>query len=141
MDAVDDEDLAAPYVSLPSSSPSPFSFAFALTLSNFPFPGLHRLPQPQQATLGVPLAKYKPAPLPVWSPTVPFWPARGLKDNPLAKGGSEATLTSDADICIIGTGTTGVSAAYHVVHSVAEHPLGGAPVKVILLEARDFCMF
>ena len=103
-------------------------------------PGSHGLPQPQQATLGVPLAKYEPAPLPVSGPTVPFWSARGLEDNPLAKEGSEGTLTSDADICIIGTGTTGVSAAYHVARSVAERPLDGAPAKVVLLEARDFCM-
>ena len=81
---------------------------------------------------------WEPAGLPVSNPTIPLWSAHP-EDNPLAKVGSEGPLTSDADVCIIGTGTTGTSAAYHVAKSVAETPLQGDPLKIVLLEARDFC--
>lgn len=53
------------------------------------------------------------ASLPVPNPTKSFWiDTPGA--NPLAKEGSEGILTSDADVCIIGSGITGVSAAYHL---------------------------
>ena len=95
----------------------------------------------QQATLGISVGKVQPAPLPVSNPTIPFWSAHLGSDNPLAKVGSEGPLTHDADVCIIGTGTTGVSAAYHVARSVAERPLSESPLKIVLLEARDFCEY
>ena len=95
----------------------------------------------QQATLGVAIGQVEPAPLPVSNPTVPFWSAHPESDNPLAKVGSQGPLTHDADVCIIGTGTTGVSAAYHVARGVAERPLSKDPLKIVLLEARDFCEF
>ena len=58
--------------------------------------------------------------------------------NPLAREGSEGMLTSGADVCIVGAGITGVSAAYHLAR------LRGAsgdtePLSVVILEARDFC--
>jgi glycine/D-amino acid oxidase-like deaminating enzyme len=51
-------------------------------------------------------------------------------------------LTEDADICIIGSGITGVSAAYHLAKQL-EPKIAGNDVnlvrKVVILEARDFC--
>ncbi|KAJ7923506.1 FAD dependent oxidoreductase [Mycena leptocephala] len=66
--------------------------------------------------------------LPVPNPTRSFWiDTPGA--NPLAAEGSDGPFVDDADICIIGSGITGVSAAYH---------LATAPLRVVILEARDF---
>ncbi|EJC99722.1 DAO-domain-containing protein [Fomitiporia mediterranea MF3/22] len=73
-----------------------------------------------------------PASLPVPNSTHSFWLHPSKEVNPLAKEGSEGPITSDADICIIGSGITGVSAAYHLSKSAPEK-------KVVILEARDFC--
>ncbi|TRM58301.1 FAD dependent oxidoreductase [Schizophyllum amplum] len=70
--------------------------------------------------------------LPVPNPTKSFWIDSAPDANPLAKEGSEGPLTTDADVCIIGSGMTGVSAAY--AFSKLEEGL-----KVVILEARDFC--
>ena len=75
---------------------------------------------------------HKPASLPVQNSTHSFWLHPSESVNPLAKEGSTGPLTDDADICIIGSGITGISAAYHL--SKSEEPL-----KVVILEARDFC--
>ncbi|KAI9069938.1 hypothetical protein FKP32DRAFT_28341 [Trametes sanguinea] len=81
-----------------------------------------------------------PAPLPVPNPTKSFWiDTPGA--NPLAKEGSEGPLTADADIAIIGSGISGVSAAYHLSRLLAETGEAERPLKVVILEARDFCMF
>lgn len=49
----------------------------------------------------------------------------------------------DADICIIGSGITGVSAALHLANKVRKEreENGGEErrLKVVLLEAREFC--
>ncbi|KAG6889551.1 hypothetical protein C0995_016678 [Termitomyces sp. Mi166 len=74
--------------------------------------------------------------LPVPNSTHSFW-INSPGANPLAKEGSEDDLILNADICIIGSGITGVSAAYHLARSLAARE--GAPSKVIILEARDFC--
>lgn len=71
--------------------------------------------------------------LPVPNPTHSFW-INTPGANPLAAEGSEGPLTSDADVCIIGSGITGVSSAYHLSKSIGDKPL-----KVVILEARDFC--
>ncbi|KAH8111819.1 DAO-domain-containing protein [Phellopilus nigrolimitatus] len=76
--------------------------------------------------------RHTPASLPVSNSTRSFWLHPSEKVNPLAKEGSNGPLTSDADICIIGSGITGVSAAYHLSKMVS-----GA--KIVILEARDFC--
>ncbi|KAG6840777.1 hypothetical protein C0991_004502, partial [Blastosporella zonata] len=64
------------------------------------------LPAPQQSSG-----------LPVPNSTHSFW-INTPGANPLAKEGSEDDLLSDADVCIIGSGITGVSAAYHLAKSL-----------------------
>ncbi|CAK5283379.1 unnamed protein product [Mycena citricolor] len=75
--------------------------------------------------------------LPVPHPTRSFW-IDSPGANPLASRGSDGPLTSDTDICIIGSGITGVSAAYHLSRAVQAGELR-KDVKVTILEARDFC--
>jgi hypothetical protein len=77
------------------------------------------------------------ASLPAPNPTVPFW-AASPDDNPLAKEGSQGDLTTDADLCIIGSGITGVGAAYHL-SKLAQSSANRKPFKAVILEARDFC--
>ncbi|KAG6840108.1 hypothetical protein C0991_008922 [Blastosporella zonata] len=74
--------------------------------------------------------------LPVPNPTHSFW-INTIGANPLAKEGSEGDLIFDADVCIIGSGITGVSAAYHLAKNFAGKE--GIGLKVAILEARDFC--
>ncbi|THH07853.1 hypothetical protein EW145_g3099 [Phellinidium pouzarii] len=73
-----------------------------------------------------------PASLPVANSTRSFWLHPSDEVNPLARKGSTGPLTSDADICIIGSGITGVSAAYHLSKMSPNK-------KIVMLEARDFC--
>ena len=87
------------------------------------------------------LIHLEPASLPVPNPTRPFW-LDPPEVNVLAKEGSTGELTQDADVCIIGSGITGISAAYHLVNRLKG---GGVdlntkgPIKIVVLEARDFC--
>ncbi|KIJ65352.1 hypothetical protein HYDPIDRAFT_174844 [Hydnomerulius pinastri MD-312] len=87
----------------------------------------------------------KPAGLPSRNPTSSFWTHSSPDANPLAREGSEGSLTTDADICIIGSGITGVGVAYHLSEAVvsAQSQLAAtttnAPLRVVILEARDFC--
>ncbi|OSC96675.1 FAD dependent oxidoreductase [Trametes coccinea BRFM310] len=91
----------------------------------------------QQAALERPVDA-APAPLPVPNPTKSFWiDTPGA--NPLAKEGSEGPLTADADIAIIGSGITGVSAAYHLSRLLAQAGNTERSLKIVILEARDFC--
>ncbi|KAG8888998.1 hypothetical protein FRB98_006262 [Tulasnella sp. 332] len=77
----------------------------------------------------------RPSGLPTPDPSRSFW-THGTPDcNPLAHEGSEGDLTSEADICIIGSGITGVSCAYHLSRISSSDK----PLKVVILEARDFC--
>ena len=102
-----------------------------------PFP-LTPWSETHDALLG--LKDVQPSPLPASNPSKSFWidSAPGL--NPLAKEGSTGTLTNDADICIIGSGITGVSAAYHLSKILGHSSrLRDAPLKVVILDARDFC--
>lgn len=80
--------------------------------------------------------------LPVSDPTTSFW----LKEpnvTPSPGEGSEGKLTSDADICIIGSGMSGVSVAYHLARLIARYPENNSslsePLQVVILDARDFC--
>lgn len=78
-----------------------------------------------------------PAPLPVANWTKSFW-INAPGANPLAAEGSEGPLTQDADVCIIGSGLTGVSAAYHLGKEFERQELA-EKLKVVVLDARDFC--
>lgn len=75
--------------------------------------------------------------LPVANPTQSFW-LRSANVVPAPTHGSDGPLTSDADICIIGSGITGVSAAYHLAKLFSTN-YGHGSVSVVMLEARDFC--
>ena len=92
----------------------------------------------QQTVLERPV-EADPAPLPVPNPTKSFWIDSAPDANPLAKEGSQGALTHDADICIIGSGITGISAAYHISRLLAAQPAAGPPLAMTILEARDFC--
>ncbi|KAI0316142.1 FAD dependent oxidoreductase-domain-containing protein [Amylostereum chailletii] len=80
----------------------------------------------------------KPASLPVQNPSRAFWTHSAPDANPLAKEGSAGTLVDDADVCIIGSGITGVSAAYHLANAVKANANLG-PLKAVIVDARDFC--
>ncbi|KAJ4464376.1 FAD dependent oxidoreductase [Lentinula aciculospora] len=80
------------------------------------------------------------ASLPAANATESFWiDTPGA--NVLANEGSQGPLTEDADICIIGSGMTGISAAYHLAQAVETINLKEShlQVKVVVLEAREFC--
>jgi hypothetical protein len=84
----------------------------------------------------------KPADLPVSNPTYSFW-TDSPGANPMATEGSTGALTGEADVCIIGSGITGVSAAYHLATAVQRGaipvPHGQSELRAVVLEARDFC--
>ncbi|KAG6889550.1 hypothetical protein C0995_016677 [Termitomyces sp. Mi166 len=90
-----------------------------------------------QAIFDFPAPKfYSSCGLPVPNSTRSFWiDTPGA--NPLAKEGSEGELSVDADVCIIGSGITGVSAAYHLAKGLEAR--GSGPIKAVILDARDFC--
>ncbi|KAI8985631.1 FAD dependent oxidoreductase [Trametes punicea] len=90
----------------------------------------------QQTALQRPVES-TPAPLPVPNATKSFWiDTPGA--NPLAKEGSQGQLTSDADIVIIGSGISGVSAAYHLSRLLADTGNASKPLRIVIVEARDF---
>ncbi|KAF5362597.1 hypothetical protein D9758_009584 [Tetrapyrgos nigripes] len=78
----------------------------------------------------------RPPSLPVANPTNSFW----LDSTPsgMAKEGSTGVLTKDADICIIGSGITGVSVAYHI-SKILQEKRSAKPLTATILESRDFC--
>ncbi|TFK68906.1 FAD dependent oxidoreductase [Pluteus cervinus] len=90
-----------------------------------------------QQVLEAPTTNPRPATLPVPNPTRSFW-VDTPGANPLAREGSDGPLTNDADVCIIGSGITGVSAAYHLSKIAATRSLQ-SPLKAVIVEARDFC--
>jgi len=77
--------------------------------------------------------------LPSRNATNSFWLDLSPKDSPLADVGSTGPLTQDADVCVIGSGITGVGVAWHLAKDFQENLEGGAKMKVVLLEARQFC--
>lgn len=66
--------------------------------------------------------------------TEPFW----LRDpHPTISKLQSANLPKDADIAIIGSGITGLSVAWKVLHTAKER--GVNPPSIVMLEARDAC--
>lgn len=76
--------------------------------------------------------------LPVDNPTIPFWSSQP-GDNPLSREGADGPLPDQVDICIIGSGITGVGFAYHISELLKNSKDCTVPLKVLILEARDFC--
>lgn len=76
------------------------------------------------------------APLPSDTPTRAFWTHGETGCNPLARGGCDDPLPDAVDVCIIGSGITGVSCAYHLSELARKE---GFLMRVAILEARDFC--
>lgn len=76
---------------------------------------------------------------PVSNATRPFWMDGAPGVNPLARAGSTGPLTTDADICVIGSGITGVSVAYHLSKLFENNATSQDAPSVVVLEARDFC--
>ena len=93
----------------------------------------------QQKVFSVDHSNPEPAGLPSPSPTRSFWADSSPDANPLAREGSTGSLTSDADVCIIGSGITGVAVAYHLSEAIETNVERQSPLKVAILEARDFC--
>ncbi|EUC56328.1 FAD-dependent oxidoreductase [Rhizoctonia solani AG-3 Rhs1AP] len=88
------------------------------------------------------LPPYTPS-LPVPGPTKSFWLNSDPSANPLAQVGSASPLPHEASVVIIGSGITGCSVAFHLARLFRdqEHRAGPADdqLKLVLLEARDFC--
>lgn len=95
----------------------------------------------QQTVLGIQSGLPIRAGLPVANSTRSFW-FTDPSILPSPTHGSQGPLTDDADICIIGSGITGTSTAYHLAKAFSE---GGVvegldrPVKATIFEAREFC--
>jgi hypothetical protein len=106
----------------------------ALLILSLPYISLSKpIEQPEQTVF---LHPNPVASLPVANSTKSFW-IHTPNANVLADAGSTGPLTEDADVCIIGSGMTGVSAAYHLAKSVEEEDT--VPLNVVVLEAREFC--
>ncbi|KAG9017179.1 hypothetical protein FRB90_001445 [Tulasnella sp. 427] len=71
------------------------------------------------------------------NPTKSFWTDGEPGCNPLATEGSNSPIPESVDVCIIGSGLTGVSCAYHLARMVEDGTT--VPMKVAIVEARDFC--
>jgi FAD dependent oxidoreductase len=76
---------------------------------------------------------------PVSNATRSFWMNGAPGVNPLARAGSTGPLTADADVCIIGSGMTGVSVAYHLSKLFGNNAMLRDALSIVILEARDFC--
>jgi hypothetical protein len=79
------------------------------------------------------------ASFPVANPTRSFWTDATPGVNRLARVGSTGPLTVEADICIIGSGITGVSVAYHLSKLFGDDATSLDKLSIVILEARDFC--
>jgi NADH dehydrogenase FAD-containing subunit len=69
--------------------------------------------------------------------TKSYWLQDGA--NPLAREGADAAFVhEEVDIVVIGAGITGVSVVHHLMHGIKAQSLQS--LKIVVLEARDFCM-
>ena len=78
--------------------------------------------------------------LPVPNPLRSFWLSDPEVVPPCIAHGQGA-LPAHVDLCIIGSGISGVSVAYHLAKQLAAGPAEALskPIEVVILEARDFC--
>ncbi|KAJ7715194.1 FAD dependent oxidoreductase-domain-containing protein [Mycena metata] len=117
-------------------------FRVLQVLTLFPFAYALSVPFPYHFYQAI-FTGNQPADLPHPDPTHSFW-THSPGANPLAGEGSAGELTDEADVCIIGSGITGVSAAYHLANSIQHgtFPVAQATnqvLRAVILEARDFC--
>lgn len=85
--------------------------------------------------------KNRKADLPVANPTRSFW-LEQPNVSPSSREGSEGEFPADAEICIIGSGISGVSTAYHLAKLVAKESQNrdcAESLRVVVLDAREFC--
>ncbi|CAA7269407.1 unnamed protein product [Cyclocybe aegerita] len=78
-----------------------------------------------------------PSYLPHPNPTKSFW-LYPPSTNPLGEVGSTGELTSSAHVCIIGSGITGVGAAWHLANQLGSQNVE-TKKKIAVLDAREFC--
>jgi hypothetical protein len=83
-----------------------------------------------QAILKQPTS-HAPANLPVPNPTKSFWIDSVTDANPLAKEGSTGSLTEEADLCIIGSGITGMRLGLHFAICATDSARG--PYQALVL--------
>ncbi|TFK22042.1 DAO-domain-containing protein [Coprinopsis marcescibilis] len=76
--------------------------------------------------------------LPVPNPTSSYWLQT---PSPIAKHNADPSvpLPEYADIVIIGSGITGTSFARTILDYKSGHDVLGAPLKIVMLDARDTC--
>ena len=77
--------------------------------------------------------------LPSSNSTTSFWLDLPPEESPLANVGSTGSLTQDADVCVIGSGITGVGVVWNLVKNLQDSLENGTKMKIVLLEARQFC--
>ncbi|PWN23695.1 FAD dependent oxidoreductase [Microstroma glucosiphilum] len=86
-------------------------------------------------------APTEPAPLPCPHPLPSYWTQTSSEPGP-AQGvftpQDGVDMEPEVDVAIIGAGITGISAAYHLANRLTPR-YDGQPIKVVVLEARDFC--
>ena len=75
---------------------------------------------------------------PVPNPTVSFW-QRDLDILPSLTEGSEGPIPDGVDIVIIGSGISGVGAAYHLAKQFGHEGPDSMPIKAVILDTREFC--
>lgn len=67
-----------------------------------------------------------------------YWLQDGA--NPFAREGADSAFAHEnVDFVVIGSGITGVSVVHHLVQGMKDERTNKP--KIILLEARDFCIF
>lgn len=72
--------------------------------------------------------------IPELNSSIPYWT---VPPSPIAHHGQHADLPLYADVVIIGSGITGTSIARALLEY--KHEGAPAPLKVVMLEARDAC--
>lgn len=127
------------HISLSSVIITLYSYISVDTRNGLPVP-LHQIDKHQVVLETSANFTPSPASLPATNSTRAFWLHPVLQVNPLAKEGSEGPLTDEADVCIIGSGITGISAAYQLSNLFPQQNAVDS-LKVVILEARDFCEY
>ena len=73
---------------------------------------------------------------PVPNPTKSFWLHSDPNANPLARHGADDDLPTSSDVVVIGSGISGIFTVFHLIDKLARDD---GPLRIVVLEARDFC--